>query len=177
MPPAEVPRLEAPRASERVVAEEIAKQTGLKRAIAHNENRSKDWARAIVSRAAAGDRITPYSLRSARQALGMEGRQNGNDLCNLHSLGPAPEPRDGEAGYGRLLARKALDFLPAAARLRQACASARRRSGRPGALAEERRPLMATKKNLAQLMQVLKAAGAPPARASCAPPRAGTLST
>lgn len=74
-PPADVPRLEAPRASERVVAEEIAKQTGLKRAIAHNENRSKDWARAIVSRAAAGERITPYSLRSARQALGMEGRQ------------------------------------------------------------------------------------------------------
>lgn len=36
---------------------------------------SKDWARSIMARAAAGERITPYSLRSARQALGMEGRQ------------------------------------------------------------------------------------------------------
>ena len=36
----------------------------------------KDWARAIMARDAAGDKIRPYTLQSARQALGMEGRMS-----------------------------------------------------------------------------------------------------
>ena len=34
----------------------------------------RDWARRIMARQEAGDRIRPYSLQCARQALGMEGR-------------------------------------------------------------------------------------------------------
>lgn len=34
----------------------------------------KDWARRILARAQAGERIRPYTMMSARQALGMEGR-------------------------------------------------------------------------------------------------------
>ena len=34
----------------------------------------KDWARRIMARQEAGDRIRPYSLQCARQALGMEGK-------------------------------------------------------------------------------------------------------
>ena len=35
---------------------------------------SKDWARAILARAEAGEKMKPFSLLSARQALGLEGR-------------------------------------------------------------------------------------------------------
>lgn len=34
----------------------------------------KDWARRLLARSQAGDTIRPYTLLSARQALGMEGR-------------------------------------------------------------------------------------------------------
>ena len=34
----------------------------------------KDWARRIMARQEAGDRIRPYALQCARQALGMEGK-------------------------------------------------------------------------------------------------------
>lgn len=37
------------------------------------QNDGKDWARRIVARADAGEKIRPYALKSARQALGMEG--------------------------------------------------------------------------------------------------------
>ena len=36
----------------------------------------KDWARRIMARQEAGDRIRPYSLQCARQALGMEGKMS-----------------------------------------------------------------------------------------------------
>ena len=36
----------------------------------------KDWARRILARNEAGDKIRPYTLLSARQALGLEGRQS-----------------------------------------------------------------------------------------------------
>ena len=36
----------------------------------------KDWARAILARSEAGDKIRAYTLLSARQALGMEGRMS-----------------------------------------------------------------------------------------------------
>lgn len=36
----------------------------------------KDWARAIMARSEAGDKIRPYALTRARQALGMDGRMS-----------------------------------------------------------------------------------------------------
>lgn len=40
------------------------------------KNDGKDWARSIIARSEAGDKIRPYTLQSARQALGMEGRMS-----------------------------------------------------------------------------------------------------
>lgn len=71
-PPPEMQRLEAPRASEAVVAENLAKQAGLKQAIAQTGN--KDWAHRLMARHNAGEKLRPYTLQCARQALGMEGR-------------------------------------------------------------------------------------------------------
>lgn len=70
----EFKQLEAPRASEKVVAEQIAKQTDLKAAMTPR-NDPKEWAKAIVKRSEMGDRIRPVTLLFARQALGMEGKQ------------------------------------------------------------------------------------------------------
>lgn len=39
------------------------------------QNDGKDWARSILARDEAGDKIRPYTLLCARQALGLEGRQ------------------------------------------------------------------------------------------------------
>lgn len=59
-----LPRLPAP-----APAEPIKVDFGKK-------NDGKDWARSIMARDAAGDKIRPYTLKSARQALGMEGRMS-----------------------------------------------------------------------------------------------------
>lgn len=69
----EFKQLPAPKADERVVAEQIAKQTGLKQALAPAAD-PKDWARRILARSEAGESIRAYTLLSARQALGLEGR-------------------------------------------------------------------------------------------------------
>lgn len=71
----EFKQLPAPKADERVVAEQIAKQTGLKKALAPAVD-GKDWARRSLARSEAGDKIRPYTLLSARQALGLEGRMS-----------------------------------------------------------------------------------------------------
>lgn len=73
-PMPEAPRLEAPKADPVRVAAEIAKQTGLREALAPKHN-PKEWAQRIVDRAAAGDRIRPITLKFAREALGMEGHK------------------------------------------------------------------------------------------------------
>jgi hypothetical protein len=70
----EFKQLEAPRASEKVVAEQIAKQTDLKAAMAPRHD-PKEWAKVIVKRYEMGERIRPLVLLFARQALGMEGKQ------------------------------------------------------------------------------------------------------
>ena len=69
----EFKQLPAPKADERVVAEQIAKQIGLKKALAPAVD-GKEWARRIMARSEAGDKIRPYTLTCARQALGMEGK-------------------------------------------------------------------------------------------------------
>lgn len=73
----EFKQLPAPRADERVVAEQIAKQAGLKQALAPAVD-PKEWAHRILARSKAGDKIRPCTLLSARQALGMEGRMSWN---------------------------------------------------------------------------------------------------
>lgn len=73
-PQPDAPRLEAPKADPAKVAAEIAKQIDLKSAFAPKED-GKEWARRIIARSEAGDRIRPITLRFAREALGLEGVQ------------------------------------------------------------------------------------------------------
>lgn len=68
-PPPEFKQLPAPLASKKVVAEEIAKQAGLKRR--SGERGDKAWAHALVERHEKGERIRPITLLFARQALGL----------------------------------------------------------------------------------------------------------
>ena len=69
----EFKQLPAPKADERVVAEEMAKQLGIKKAMQPLVD-GKEWARRLMARHESGERIRPYSLQCARQALGMEGK-------------------------------------------------------------------------------------------------------
>ena len=72
-PPPELPRLAAPAASDAVVSEQVAKQLELKQALAPHQD-MKAWARVIMARDAAGEKLRPIQVRFAREALGMEGR-------------------------------------------------------------------------------------------------------
>lgn len=72
-PPPVFKALPAPRAAEAVVLGEVAKQLALKQALAPKAD-MKGWARTIAGRAEAGEKLLPYTLQSARQALGLEGR-------------------------------------------------------------------------------------------------------
>ena len=73
-PPPVFKALPAPKADEAVVSAQMAKQLELKQALAPKAD-EKGWARALVTRSEAGEKIPPYSLLCARQALGLEGRQ------------------------------------------------------------------------------------------------------
>lgn len=66
-PPEELPRLEAPRADPAKVADELAK---LAPVVAAPSVGGKEWARAILARHKAGERLSPISVRFAREALG-----------------------------------------------------------------------------------------------------------
>ena len=70
----EFKQLPAPKADERVVAEEMAKQLGIKKAMQPLVD-GKEWARRLMARHEAGERLRLYTLTCARQALGMEGKQ------------------------------------------------------------------------------------------------------
>jgi hypothetical protein len=67
-PPKELPRLEAPKADPDRVAAEVAK---LAPVLKPKGDDGKEWARRLVSRASAGDKVRTISLRFAREALGM----------------------------------------------------------------------------------------------------------
>lgn len=78
-PAPEAPRLEAPKADPARVAEAMQKLAPLR--VGQEGPRctaNKDWAHAILARAAAGERVTPYSLMSARMALGLPVREAGS---------------------------------------------------------------------------------------------------
>lgn len=76
-PSPEVPRLDAPRASPERIAAELARLAPVRKAAASNGYDSKDWARNIVGRHDAGQKIMPYSLDCARQALMTPGQRAG----------------------------------------------------------------------------------------------------
>lgn len=64
-------RIEAPKADPAVIAGELERQLGVRQAIASSVHDPKGWARSFVSRAEAGERIRPITLKFARQALGL----------------------------------------------------------------------------------------------------------
>lgn len=67
-------QLPAPVADPALVAEELARQTEIRKAITPRED-GKEWARRIVARLKSGDTsICRYTARSARMALGMEAK-------------------------------------------------------------------------------------------------------
>lgn len=69
-PRVEAPQLEAPRADPERLKEELKK---LGQITSKPRPSDKDWARAIINRANAGERVTPISLRFAKEALRSEG--------------------------------------------------------------------------------------------------------
>lgn len=71
-PTPEVPRLPEPRADPERVAAELAKLAPMRRQSEAGQIDHKAWAKAIVSRAQAGERVLPISLRFAREALGIK---------------------------------------------------------------------------------------------------------
>lgn len=72
-PPDELPRLEAPKADPARVAEELAKLAPVLKAPARRAN--TDWAKAIVARADAGEKVSSLPLRMAREVLAKKGEQ------------------------------------------------------------------------------------------------------
>lgn len=64
-------QIEAPKADPARVAEELSKAVAAVKKPAHNGIDHKAWAKSIVARDAAGDKVRPISLRFAREALRM----------------------------------------------------------------------------------------------------------
>ena len=71
MPAADVPRIDHVAASPAIVSAALAVIS------TKPLNDSKQWARQIIARAANGDKIRPYTLNCARQALGMADQNQG----------------------------------------------------------------------------------------------------
>lgn len=71
-PAPEIPRLVSPPADPERVRAELEKLEPLR--MREHVVDGKAWARSLVARAEAGERIRPISLRFAREALGLEGR-------------------------------------------------------------------------------------------------------
>ena len=65
-------QLEAPKADPDRVAEELRKAVSVVKRPAFNGIDNKAWAKELLSRDKAGERVRPISLRFAREALGME---------------------------------------------------------------------------------------------------------
>lgn len=69
-PVQDVPRLEAPVANPERVAAELQKLAPLR---VRGDVDRKDWARTLIARSKAGERVRPISLQFAREALRMSG--------------------------------------------------------------------------------------------------------
>lgn len=70
-PPEELPKLAAPKADPERVAAELAKLAPVKAAPRSRPN--TDWAKRIVARAEAGERVSALPLRMAREVLARKG--------------------------------------------------------------------------------------------------------
>lgn len=73
-PTPDEPRLPEPKADPERVKAELAKLGGLRLATAaqsSGQNPHKDWARRLIARHQAGEKIRPISLQFAREALGV----------------------------------------------------------------------------------------------------------
>lgn len=71
-PPPELPRLEAPKADQARAAAELEKLGPMRsRPVGHD---AKDWALRLLVRHKAGEKLRPFQLRCAREAMGLEGR-------------------------------------------------------------------------------------------------------
>lgn len=71
-PRKETLRIEEPKADPAVIAGELERQLGVRQAIASSFHDPKEWAKTLVRRSEAGERIRPISLKFAQQALGLE---------------------------------------------------------------------------------------------------------
>lgn len=77
-PLSDVPRIEAPRASTERIAAELAKLAPVRKAAALGGGHDpKAWAKKIIARHDAGEKILPISLRFAREALQTPGERAG----------------------------------------------------------------------------------------------------
>lgn len=70
-PAPEAPRLPEPKADPERLKAELAKLAPVRAAMATSSHDPKAWARRLVARDAAGDKISPIALLFARQALGL----------------------------------------------------------------------------------------------------------
>jgi hypothetical protein len=68
-PPEDVPKLESPKADAAIVAAELAKLAPVLRQTPRQGVDGRAWARAILARFDAGERINPTTLRFAKEAL------------------------------------------------------------------------------------------------------------
>lgn len=68
-PAPEVPRLPEPKADPERMKAELAKLAPVRQAVATSQRDGREWARRIVARSEAGDRIRPITLRFAKEAL------------------------------------------------------------------------------------------------------------
>lgn len=68
-PAPEAPRLPEPKADPERVKAELAKLAPVRQAVATSQRDGREWARRILARQEAGDRIRPITLRFAKEAL------------------------------------------------------------------------------------------------------------
>lgn len=68
-PAPEAPRLPEPKADPERVKAELAKLAPVRQAVATSQRDGREWARRIVARSEAGDRVRPITLRFAKEAL------------------------------------------------------------------------------------------------------------
>lgn len=72
-PAPELPRLPEPKADPERLRAELAKLADIRAKVANPKpDGAKDWARAILGRFNAGERVSPVSVRFAREALGVQ---------------------------------------------------------------------------------------------------------
>lgn len=70
-PAPEVPRLPEPKVDPERLKQELAKLSSIRASVAPGLNDGRDWARRIIGRLEAGERINPATLKCAKDALRM----------------------------------------------------------------------------------------------------------